>query len=90
MVFIVFFKVFFLTVLVGMFHGLVYLPVMLAVFGSDRVPQQDDAFSKAAIAANKKSGNCNAKSRNCEKGGIGNPEFVLGEAQPPPHSSSTS
>ena len=25
MVFIVFFKVFFLTVLVGMFHGLVYL-----------------------------------------------------------------
>ena len=40
MVFIVFFKVFFLTVLVGMFHGLVYLPVMLAVFGSDRIPQK--------------------------------------------------
>lgn len=75
MVFIVFFKVFFLTVLVGMFHGLVYLPVMLAVFGSDRLPQQSDkdgAFSK---------------SRNCEKGGIGNPEFVLGET---PSSSSSS
>ena len=75
MVFIVFFKVFFLTVLVGMFHGLVYLPVMLAVFGSDRIPQQSEkegAFSK---------------SRNCEKGGIGNPEFVLGET---PSSSSSS
>ena len=44
MVFIVFFKVFFLTVLVGMFHGLVYLPVMLAVFGSDRIPQNGRTF----------------------------------------------
>ena len=79
MVFIVFFKVFFLTVLVGMFHGLVYLPVMLAVFGSDRVPKQDDVLPKVAITANENSGNCNAKSHNCEKGGIANPEFGLGD-----------
>ena len=67
MVFIVFFKVFFLTVLVGMFHGLVYLPVMLAVFGSNRLPRSEANFEKS-------------NGVHSEKGGINNPEFVLSEA----------
>ena len=33
--FIVFFKVFLLTVVFGLFHGLVFLPVLLSIAGSD-------------------------------------------------------
>ena len=48
---------------------------MLAIFGSDRLPQRDTLEDKFST-----SNGSNAKSRcNEKKGGIGNPEFVLGE-----------
>ncbi len=66
MVFIVFFKVFVLTVIIGLFHGLIYLPVALAVFGSNRVTKvEPEGFNK--------------ESANEKKNGISNPEFVYGE-----------
>jgi Niemann-Pick C1 protein len=78
MIFVVFFKVFILTVIVGLFHGLIYLPVVLAVFGSDRIVKMEaEEFSKesngmAAAAA--------AAATKSHSNGITNPEFVLGES----------
>ena len=40
-VFISFFKVFCLTVMFGLYHGLVLLPVLLAILGPDSEPRTD-------------------------------------------------
>jgi len=47
-IFITFFKVFFLTVVFGLFHGLVMLPVLLSLIGPENL---EDAQSNAPIAS---------------------------------------
>jgi predicted RND superfamily exporter protein len=41
-IFVIFFKIVSMTVVFGLFHGLLYLPVMLMIFGSSRIDDDDD------------------------------------------------
>merc|ERR1719188_2336777 len=81
--FIVFFKVFFLTVIFGLFHGLVFLPVVLIVLGSNNeAPSRSNSVS---------SGFSDSSSVDAQhaKGikptiAVGNKGFVPDELQPRP------
>jgi len=46
-VFLTFFKVFFLTVTFGLFHGLIFLPVILSIFGPFDIPETDSESGSA-------------------------------------------
>ena len=78
-IFKVFFKIVSLTVVLGLFHGLVFLPVMLILFGSDSV-QADviESTSPDNITSNRNADdNCVARS------GIDNPDFKVDEQSVP-------
>ena len=47
--FLTFFKVFFLTVICGMFHGVVFLPVLLSWVGGKNVKQLPDDIRLSTI-----------------------------------------
>jgi len=56
-VFLTFYKIFFLVVGFGLFHGLVFLPVLLSLIGSDPYPTahlQQQEVGEAMLNLNKK------------------------------------
>ena len=69
----VFFKIVSLTVVIGLFHGLIFLPIMLILFGTDNESVETDN-----IAVNINVGD-NCVTRN----GIDNPDFEMDEQSSP-------
>ena len=80
-IFIVFFKIVSLTVVLGLFHGLVFLPVMLILFGSENVQadENDQATSDNLKSDKNTVDNCVTRK------GIDNPDFTTDEQSVPCH-----
>ena len=72
-IFKVFFKIVSLTVVLGLFHGLIFLPIMLILFGNDN-KSDTESTSPDNIATNR-----NADDKCVSLSGIGNPDFQADE-----------
>ena len=63
--FLTFFKVFFLTVLFGMYHGVVFLPAILSWIGGDNIKNEPaQGSNNITLAAAKENGVCHEKDKN--------------------------
>ena len=71
-IFIVFFKIMSLTVVLGLFHGLIFLPVMLILFGSEKVQADEIDLANSNNIKSNKNTDDNCVMRN----GIDNLDFT--------------